>query len=346
MIIHPLTPTLENGELCVSARIELEKPPYDFPKILWFRFPEAHAHLVSDCPDGFAIALLSTALHRGEDIHVRGTLSPALTYGLNEFQYVQNLRKSHRYKPIQIHADGYKRGKSIGSKAASTFSGGIDSFYTVWSHIPQNEPIAGNELSYAIFVQGFDIGLHEQRMFDACRTAYQTLMAEWGIELVTARTNVRQFDKWNNWISAATFATIGLGHIVSRGLSRYYVPANDEYAEYPKGAVATLADALLSSESLLVIEDGAQLTRFEKTALLSHVPAAYNYLRTCSDKHNGLMNCCECGRCLNTMVALELSGALQNFKTFPLPLQRSKLRTSVLAYPNRQLLLGYIQGAL
>lgn len=46
------------------------------------------------------------------------------------------------------------------------------------------------------------------------------------------------------------------------------------------------------------------------------------------------------------MVALELSGALQNFKTFPLPLQRSKLRTSVLAYPNRQLLLGYIQGAL
>ena len=52
MIITPLTPKLENGEICVAARVEMEKAPYRAPQTLWFRFPEAQAHMVSESSDG------------------------------------------------------------------------------------------------------------------------------------------------------------------------------------------------------------------------------------------------------------------------------------------------------
>src|SRR5262249_7869475 len=130
-----------------------------------------------------------------------------------------------------------------------------------------------------------------------------------------------------------------------RGLARYYVPANHAYADSPEGAIATLADALLSTETLQIIDDGAGLTRFEKTLALAQIPAAYEHLRICSERQNGLQNCCECGKCLNTMVALELAGKLEDFKTFPLPLNHGKLRASALGYSVRSVLPPYLKRA-
>jgi hypothetical protein len=346
MIIHPVTSHIERGELHLTARIELERPPYDLPETLWFRFPESQAHLVSDCADGFAVTLLAPALARGEDIHVRGTLSPRLASGLNEYQRVQNLRKPQRYRPIQIHADGYERRASEGSKAATSFSGGIDSFFTVWTHTRQNEKFPGNELSYALLIRGFDFALEDHHTFSACRDAYRPLLASLGIELLIASTNARAFDLTNNWTSASTFALIGLGHLLSRGLALYYVPANDAYEDYPKGAVATLQDTLLCSESLQVLGDGALVPKFEKIVALARVPLTYDHLRVCFVKPNGLANCGECGKCLNTMVALELCGALDKYTTFALPLDSTRLRFSTLSYPARFLFVNYLQGAL
>ena len=345
MVIHPLTPTLENGEICLAARIELDKPPYDVPEVVWFKFPEAQAHLVSDNADGFAVALLSLALCRGEDIRVRDTVSAALMHGLQECQSVQNYRKPLRYQPIQIQADGYTRRTPSSGKVASTFSGGVDSFYSVWSHIAQNEKIAGNELDYVVFVQGFDIGLHDQDTFGTCRNAYQDLMKGWGLELMTVRTNVRKFDKPENWVSACTFATIAIGHFLGRAVSRYYLPANDFYVDYPKGAVASLADGLLTSESVDVVVDGAQLSKFEKIVALSNVSALYDGLRVCLGQPTGLKNCCECRKCINTMTALELCGTLQNFSTFPHPLDRNKRRFSDISYPARAIYMDYFKHA-
>lgn len=346
MLIHPLPPKFENGELCVSARIELEKPPFNVPEILWFKFPETFAHLVSDNADGFAVALMSLAMYRGENIRVRGTVSPALMYGMAESQRVQNYRKPHRYHPIQVQADAYARRTPGESKAATTFSGGFDSFYTVWSHLPQNEKLNGNELSYAIFVQGFDIGLEDKGTFETCRSAYAKLMADWGIELVPVKTNVRAFDKPENWVSSSTFATIAIGHLMGRGVSRYYVPANDFYIDFPEGAVSSLAEWVLSSESVQVIDDGAQLTKFEKIIALANVAPVYDHLRVCWGKPDGLLNCCECRKCINTMTALELAGTLQNFKTFPKPLDGNKRRFSSISYPSRQIYQDYFNRAV
>lgn len=346
MVIHPLTPTTENGELTLAARIEWEKTPNHFPGTLWFKVPEAHAHLVSEYADGFVIALLSPALCRGEDIHLRASLSSALAHGLKDYTFIQTLRLPQRYKPIEISADSYEPREACATKAASSFSGGVDSFYTVWSHAPLNEEFAGNAIAYAFLVKGFDIRLDDTQTFDELCRRYTMLLKQWDIELVPVRTNVRDFDKPLNWLAAVTHAVIGLGHLLGRELARLYVPANLPYEDFPDGAMVSLPDGLLSSESLGIVGDGARLTRFDKTVAIGHIPAAYENLRICSAKIDGVMNCCRCGRCLNTMVALELAGTLQNFKTFPLPLDRRKLRVSALDYNVRSVFPPYLRGAL
>ena len=102
----------------------------------------------------------------------------------------------------------------------------------------------------------------------------------------------------------------------------------------------------ISSESLDVINDGAEMSKFEKIVALSQIPETYDTLRVCYKKPDGLMNCCRCGKCMNTMMTLDMCSVLHNYKTFPLPLDRKSLRTSELSYPSRTIFLSILNGAL
>ncbi len=345
MIIHPCTPKRANGEIELSARIELERPPYRLPSTLWFRFPETQADFLNDHADGFAIALLNLALTRGENITVRGTLSPRLAFGIQEFQRVQSLWHSREHKPIEIYADHYAHAESSDPRVACAFSGGVDSFFTAWSHLRQNERFPGDAISYGVFVHGFDIGLHDTQTYQTCCAAYADMLHTWNIELLTASTNVRRFDEVGDWVKASDAALVGLAHLLSRRFRRFYVPSSDYYGDFPTWRADSLLDALLSSESLEVITDGARFPRFEKIAALTRVPETYNLLRVCYTKPDGLMNCCECDNCISTMMALELCSALPKYKTFPLPLTRRKILFTRVPHAMLAIQLGILRGA-
>lgn len=345
MIIHPVTRQCEHGQICVAARIELEKPPYNLPEFLWFKFPEAQVSFVSDYADGFVLALLYLAQVRGENIHVRGTLSPRLCYGINEYQRIRNLRDPRRYQPIEISADRYIRRESSGDNILSLFSGGIDSFYTLWTHLPQNEKYAGNSVTHALFVQGFDFGLHQTAMFEICRAAYSRMLGEWDVALLTASTNVRSF-VLGNWSKAVSPVLLGLAHIIGRSISRVYMPAEYSYTEGLVGIASALQYGLLSSEGLEVLNDGSRISKFDRIAAMAQVPATYNTLRVCYTRPDGLMNCCECGKCINTMTALEICGTLKNYSTFPKPLTHQRIRAAHSSYAALPIYLSSLRGTL
>src|SRR5581483_2526582 len=316
----------------IAARIEPEKPPYNLPSLLWFKFPESQASFLNENADGFAIALLYYAMQRGEDLHIRGTLSPRLAYGLHEFQRIETIRIPQRRHPIEICADHYTLPPSHGDNLACPFSGGVDSFYTLWTHLPQNEKYKGNAITHAIFVQGFDIGLQDVRTFETCRAAYSAMLRELHVEPLTASTNVRAFDLNCSWAWSHNTALIGLAHVLERGLRQFYMPAEYSYLDSVRGIASALQFSLLSSENLTVLNDGARLTKFERTAAIAHVPAAFHLLRVCYVRPDGLVNCCECGKCINTMTALELAGTLKNFTTFPKPLTPRRIRNAHASY--------------
>jgi hypothetical protein len=124
------------------------------------------------------------------------------------------------------------------------------------------------------------------------------------------------------------------------------MPANHSYADFPRGALLALKDWLLSSESFQVVGEGARATKFEKIVELSQVPITYDTLRVCYTKLNGVTNCCECGKCLNTMTALQVIGALDRYTTFPKPLDRRRLRTSRLQFAAPSIHMSTLPGAL
>ncbi len=263
---------------------------------------------------------------------------------MNEFQRVASLWLPDK-KPIKICADDYAPSELSANKIGCAFSGGVDSFFTLWSHLPQNEEYRGNAVSHALFVKGFDLGL-DDTMYETYRASYAALLREWGVELLTAQTNIRSFDRAGDWIYAVTPALASMAHFLGRGIGRFYIPASEYYDEFPKWGPEAFLSALLSSEHIAILQDGARFDKHTKIAELARVPATYNHLRVCYRNPNGLMNCCECDKCIQTMASLALCGALQNYTAFPKPLTYRKLLFSKTPYTMLAIELSTLNGAL
>ena len=69
-------------------------------------------------------------------------------------------------------------------------------------------------------------------------------------------------------------------------------------------------DPLWSTEAVEVVHDGAETRRVDKVAALAASPLALRYLRVCWENRGGAYNCGRCGKCMRTMVDLDLAGAL------------------------------------
>jgi len=76
---------------------------------------------------------------------------------------------------------------------------------------------------------------------------------------------------------------------------------------------------------------GASMSKVQKVAAIAGWPATYPCLRVCWEHPDGLQNCCRCSKCVRTMVALDLAGALGRYATFRLPLTRRTIRRCTFA---------------
>ena len=108
MIVHTPTLTKDSGEICIASRIELQKPLPYLPEELWYRFDEKHEDRLSPRSDAFAATALLVAMYAGEDLTIRGPLSPKLAYGLFDYRNVFNSWRPKLFKMVGIHFDQLK----------------------------------------------------------------------------------------------------------------------------------------------------------------------------------------------------------------------------------------------
>jgi hypothetical protein len=327
MIIHTPEIRIEEGEVSVSARIEFKTSTSRMPDKLWFRFPENHKDLVTDRSDGFVASTLLLAMAYGEDIEVRGILSPRLLSGIQEYQRIFNFWFPKRFKLVDVHCNNSisPNRQEVTGGVACAFSGGVDSFYTLWSHLPENDNNPHSRVSYALFALGFDIPIEDEVTFRACKEAYVETLRRLGVHLLTARTNIQHFGIRSDWGIFCGSALSGLALVLGRLVTRFYVPATHTYSDLMPWGSDPRVDHLLSTETLETVHDGASATRVVKTAVLASWPETFTRLRVCYAK-NGLNNCSRCEKCIRTMVTLDMFGALPNYTTFTLPLERRMVR--------------------
>ena len=353
MIIGQPEITEERDDIRLEASIQAESEGVEVPHKLWFKIPKQHADHVKAWADAFVVGLLPSAMNVGERIRVEAKISPKLAFGLKQYQHMQNLWYPHQFARIEVEPSGFEARPASGSKAVGVaFSGGIDSSYTLWKRLAENEPIPGFQITHALVINGFDrdIDLNFEGHFSKLRENYEPMLNDHGVEFVTVRTNLRRFrdvlKKRRTGLEKSYGVALSAVALACGGFfSRMYIPGSAQlprHTQHPEGT-HILLDSHLSNECVDFIHDGADVSRVEKTLAIASWPAMHDRLRVCfgDPKFNEATgrpeNCGHCEKCVRTMSALEAAGELHKFKTFIEPFNLERVRNTRLRSKSAQL---------
>src|SRR5699024_5668375 len=204
-------------------------------------------------------------------------------------------------------------------RTVSCLTGGVDSFHT----LIRNEL----DIDALMYVHGFNIPLARTDVRDVTSAHLQDIASITGKELIEGSTNIRRFlnhaGKWPTVTHGAALSAVG--HLLSGQFGRQLIPASHTYSDTFAWGSHPLLDHLWSSNRLSTVHDGAGSTRVDKTKRVADYPAAREHLRVCW-QNTGKYNCGVCDKCVRTMVALSLSGALPDFKTFDSEITTESIR--------------------
>lgn len=339
MIIHIPKITYEDKVICLTADIEWESEAvlssnwlHYLPKTLWYKVDKKYADSVSKCSNAFLIPLVSVAMYYNENIEVRGEISEHLAYNLQEYQRILNFWNPEWFSIVSISYAAFSDTSTIHKKsgAVCSYSGGVDSSYTLYSHLPENEPLKDYQVTHTMYIRGFETSEEDRKTQEAKIKSYTELMDSLDINLVVTETNAREFQQfaagsityYMTWGSVLAGSTMLLDNLVGR----YYFSADNTH-DYP--IILTINHVtlpLLSTEKLDISCHGASVSKLEKVKIISKWPKTYERLIVCFDNPNGLTNCSQCVKCTLTMNLLDMNGTLDLYKTFVLPINRSLVR--------------------
>ena len=124
------------------------------------------------------------------------------------------------------------------------------------------------------------------------------------------------------------------------------IPAAQTYADLYPGGTHPLMDPLWSTESVRILNDGAEATRIAKVARIAQSDTALGHLRVCWENRQGRYNCGRCEKCIRTMINLKIAGVLDRCTTFDRPLDYRDIARITLKSPaQRSLMLQNYQAA-
>jgi hypothetical protein len=340
MIIHQPEIRKKEGMVILSTPIEFSNSIENIPKELWFSFPEKFEPYITPRIEAFLLGIMIPAMHYRENIELRGAFSPKLAYNLRDLMHL--FHKTSKLSPINIRYQSLEvfqpSQDPIG--VMTSFSGGVDSMYSLYAHLAENEPIPEARITHGLLIHGyndFDIALNDHVYFERIQKQYLDLFGELGLELVVAKSNAYLFSKFRiSWNLGYIPTQIAFVYLLSNLVKRFYHPTDGDYVEVNRADPDY--SAFLSNETFDVINHTVQKTRFQKVEAISQWRPAHKNLRVCLkwDKQKVDINCSECHKCLSTMVLLEMTGAYEKFTTFKQPYPKNTLIRYLLLLNNSE----------
>lgn len=322
MIIHESEIRLVNGEALLSARIESDHQAGSLPERLWFAYPECYAQYVSHRADAFLAALAQVAQVLGEDLHLKGEVSPHLLHGMNAYLEIYHFWDAALFRQIEISAEKTSPAPApqVKDQFVSTFSGGVDSFFTLHQQFFPDHDLPSWPLTHGLFIHGSeDIPLIFAEKYHVLAERYTRLYDELGLTLVTARTNLMQFGAHRIPIVAFIEAplagcALGLCHLFSGLL----FAVGETYRRYRMRGTGPLTSHLFSTESFEALSSGSAYVRLQKVDAIAGWQPARQNLRVCYSftAKDRAGNCSRCSKCMRTRMDLHLLGRLSAMETF------------------------------
>jgi hypothetical protein len=275
--------------------------------------------------------MLAPAMYFNEHIEVQGTISPKLAWNLQEFIYVY-----HHF--FGLHLVNFSAAELKAFEPAQkpeavllSFSGGVDSMFTLYSNLPENQPNKEAQITHGLLIHGFndfDIALKDTAYFNRVYTRYRKLFDELGLELLTGKTNAYDFSKFRiDWGIGHTPTMVAFAYLLSNLVNIFYRAADEDYTYFKVYAPWLMSNHMLSSETFDVINHAVFHSRDEKLEILDDWSPSHDNLRVCLawDKKDADLNCSRCWKCLSTMILLDILGAYESFTSFEQPYSKFTL---------------------
>jgi hypothetical protein len=305
---------VDRGWPAIAAHIQIDDQHMD----LYFRCSQGP--LSSSCAP-FVLSMLLPAMKLGASIHAPTPLSPQLVATQEKFQQVfTGAFKWLQHAPLGPVADTNSAAPSA-SQADERgvflfFSGGVDSFYTLLER--------QQEITHCVFVHGFDALLADAGVRARNVQAMRQAAAELGKPLIEIETNYRscvdRIERWNH--HSAMTAQFAIACALSPQFKRGYVAENYNYFGriQPPGT-----EQGIGLGEVTLVQHGLECLRLDKTIRIAASESAMRWLRVCwqnKDKYN----CGRCEKCLRTMIALHIAGALSRCRTFDRAIDLQRVR--------------------
>ncbi len=296
------------------------------PMALYFRFTGLDTPIRSAI-DPFVLACLQISMLEQETIESAGDLDPVLVDGLARGQEVQTEWFDYLTTTPIVRVSAEEKGAEAGAAAtaradavACCFSGGVDSWYSL---IKNRESV-----THLLLIRGFDIDLKNHRLWDETLNHARQVAEALGLRLITCETNIRSIadprhrrwgrpfdgDFWGQCLHGAALAAVG--HAASDTIGTLIVPATHTIEQFKPWGSSPALDSHWSGSRLTIVHDGCELDRVRKVFEIADHAVAIQNLRVCHNNTTEL-NCCRCEKCIRTMIALKLCGALHRATTFP-----------------------------
>ncbi len=284
---------------------------------LYFAYPAEYESYVSVAADPFAVAMLVPAMLWGEPLDITPGISSRLHFHLPRIRDI-----FHTWFPAltrsQIRATAAStRTSEPPCRAATCFSGGTDSFYTLLRY--RGRDALPSPLTHVVFMRGLEKPLDFLRDVESAQHVVERIAARAGVRCIFGESNLRSHFEadWVDLYSGSALAATGLS--LANGFSHFCIPSPYSYRTMVPTSTTPLVDERYSTERVAVLHDGAELTRAQKIARIIEWDEALvlEHLRVCVMNRGGAYNCCECRKCVRTMIALRALGVLERAETFP-----------------------------
>lgn len=221
------------------------------------------------------------------------------------------------FSPVQLCIKNRVDSSTKSDRVATFFTGGVDSFYTLLN--------APEKITDIIYVHGFDVPLKKTALYNKVHEQISYIAKQLNLNPIFIKTNLRSCISPLNWGSHAHGACLAtVGHLLSKNFSKIYIPASFHESDlFPWGSHPDI-DPRWSNESISFIHHGTDQSRIGKAQNIIQHPVVRKTLRVCFLNDKNSYNCCNCEKCIRTMISAEAFGMLEEMETFPEKLTEKK----------------------
>ncbi len=298
-------PRRVEGRIEVSARFASSSGSYR----LWYRIEEKLKEALAVNADPFVLGTIHLAMQTGEDVLVRGEVSPSLLQNLEVLQQAWSTWKPNKYRQVEIRATTEAEPNLPPRHATiSSFSGGVDSSFTAFRHARGATTRFPFPLRASVMVHGFDIPLEEEEGYRRASAKAERQLGTLGLTLHRVATNFRQLPV--DWVDSFGAAVASVLTLFQGGFDTGLLPSGIPFAAYRSLVEGSnpITDPLLSSAAFKIVADGSGFQRIEKVAALAQWQEGIGDLRPCSRNPVRDENCCECEKCIRNILSFRALG--------------------------------------